>query len=57
MDDKDARAKRRRRSGEARHDQHEQLPTWRNTRPRGNPETDRRDFERSVERMEAVLGR
>ena len=36
---------------------HEPVPTWRNTRPRGNPETDRRDFERSVERMEAVLGR
>jgi hypothetical protein len=38
-------------------EQHEPLPTWRNTRPRGNPEPDRRDLERSRERMEAVLGR
>jgi hypothetical protein len=35
----------------------EQLPTWRNTRPRGNPEPDRRDLERSRERFEALLGR
>jgi hypothetical protein len=35
----------------------EPLPTWRNTRPRGNPETDRRDLERSVERFEMLLGR
>ena len=38
-------------------DVREQLPTWRNTRPRGNPEPDRRDVERSRERMEAVVGR
>jgi len=30
---------------------------WRNTRPRGNPETDHRDLERSMERLEMVLGR
>ena len=36
---------------------HEPLPTWRNTRPRGNPEPDRRDMERSRERWEALLGR
>jgi hypothetical protein len=35
----------------------EQLPTWRNTRPRGNPEPDRQDLERSRERFEALLGR
>jgi hypothetical protein len=35
----------------------EQLPTWRNTRPRGNPETDHPELERSRARMEAVLGR
>ena len=35
----------------------EQLPTWRNTRPRGNPELDRQDLERSRERFEALLGR
>jgi hypothetical protein len=36
---------------------HEPLPTWRNTRPRGNPEPDRQDLERSRERFEALLGR
>jgi hypothetical protein len=35
----------------------EQLPTWRNTRPRGNPETDKEDLARSRERFEALLGR
>jgi hypothetical protein len=30
---------------------------WRNTRPRGNPEPDRRDLERSLERLEMLLGR
>jgi hypothetical protein len=35
----------------------EPLPTWRNTRPRGNPEPDKRDLERSRERFEALLGR
>lgn len=34
----------------------EQLPTWRNTRPRGNPKTDQPELERSRARMEAVLG-
>ena len=33
------------------------LPTWRNTRPRGNPEPDREDLARSRERFEALLGR
>jgi hypothetical protein len=35
----------------------EPLPTWRNTRPRGNPQPDRQDLERSRERFEALLGR
>jgi hypothetical protein len=35
----------------------EPLPTWRNTRPRGNPETDQSDLKRSRERFEALLGR
>jgi hypothetical protein len=35
----------------------EPLPTWRNTRPRGNPEPDRKDLERSRERFESLLGR
>jgi hypothetical protein len=43
---------------ERRHqDAGEPLPTWRNTRPRGNPEPDRQDLERSRERFEALLGR
>jgi hypothetical protein len=35
----------------------EPLPTWRNTRPRGNPQPDKQDLERSRERFEALLGR
>jgi hypothetical protein len=35
---------------------HEDLPTWRRTRPRGNPEVDRADLERSTERLEMLLG-
>jgi hypothetical protein len=35
----------------------EPLPTWRNTRPRGNPEPDQRDLARSRERFESLLGR
>jgi hypothetical protein len=38
-------------------ERHEPLPTWRNTRPRGNPEPDRQDVERGRERLEALLGR
>jgi hypothetical protein len=51
------RAEPPRRSDEPRPEQHEPLPTWRNTRPRGNPEPDQRDLERSRERLEALLGR
>lgn len=32
-------------------------PTWRNTRPRGNPAPDRRDVARSEEKLAMVLGR
>ena len=32
-------------------------PVWTNTSPRGNPEPDHRDLERSIERLEALLGR
>jgi hypothetical protein len=35
---------------------HDDLPTWRRTRPRGNPEVDRADLERSTERLEMLLG-
>jgi hypothetical protein len=34
----------------------EDLPTWRKTRPRGNPEIHRADLERSTERLEMLLG-
>jgi hypothetical protein len=34
-----------------------QPPTWRNTRPRGNPEIDHPELARNRARMEAVLGR
>jgi hypothetical protein len=33
------------------------VPVWRNTRPRGNPEPERHDLRRSIERLQAVLGR
>jgi hypothetical protein len=46
------------RSGpQSKQDVREPLPTWRNTRPRGNPEPDREDLKRSRERFEALLGR
>ena len=35
----------------------EPVPTWRNTRPRGNPEVDASDLKRSRDRFEALLGR
>ena len=38
-------------------DRREQPPTWRNTRPRANQPLHERDHARSVERLEAVLGR
>jgi hypothetical protein len=39
-----------------REEHHDDLPTWRRTRPRGNPEVDRADLERSTERLEMLLG-
>ena len=35
---------------------HEDQPTWERTSPRGNPEVDRADLERSTERLEMLLG-
>jgi hypothetical protein len=35
---------------------HEDLPTWRRTTPRANPEVHRADLERSTERLEMLLG-
>jgi hypothetical protein len=48
---RDARAQPRKRV-----ERPEDLPTWRKTRPRGNPEVDRADLERSTERLEMLLG-
>jgi hypothetical protein len=41
---------------ERRAERHEDLPTWRKTRPRANPEVHRADLERSTERLEMLLG-
>jgi hypothetical protein len=35
---------------------HDDLPTWRRTTPRANPEVHRADLERSTERLEMLLG-
>jgi hypothetical protein len=32
-------------------------PIWENTTPRANPEVDKHDVDRGVERLETVLGR
>jgi hypothetical protein len=37
-------------------ERHEDLPTWRRTTPRSNPEIHRGDLERSTERLEMLLG-
>ena len=37
-------------------ERHEDQPTWRKTKPRGNPEIHRADLERSTERLEMLLG-
>jgi hypothetical protein len=37
-------------------ERHEDLPTWRRTMPRANPEVHRADLERSTERLEMLLG-
>ena len=38
------------------HERHDDLPTWRRTMPRANPEVHREDLERSTERLEMLLG-
>jgi len=38
------------------HAEHDNLPTWRRTTPRANPEVHRQDLERSTERLEMLLG-
>jgi hypothetical protein len=48
----DAQSTRVREHGE----RHDELPTWRRTRPRANPEIHRADLERSTERLEMLLG-
>lgn len=52
--DKDARRDERRPNEDAEH--HDNLPTWRRTTPRANPEVHRQDLERSTERLEMLLG-
>jgi hypothetical protein len=37
-------------------ERHDDLPTWRRTTPRANPEVHRADLERSTERLEMLLG-
>jgi hypothetical protein len=37
-------------------ERHDELPTWRRTRPRANPEIHRADLKRSTERLEMLLG-
>jgi hypothetical protein len=47
----------------ARHDReqvqrerHDEQPVWQRTSPRGNQEVDRRDMDRSTERLTTLLG-
>jgi hypothetical protein len=35
---------------------HDELPTWRKTTPRANPDVHRNDLARSTERLEMLLG-
>jgi hypothetical protein len=37
-------------------ERHDDLPTWRRTTPRANPEVHRADLQRSTERLEMLLG-
>ncbi len=52
--DKHASRDERRPNEQAKH--HDDLPTWRRTTPRANPEVHRADLERSTERLEMLLG-
>jgi hypothetical protein len=54
MEKHTARQDERRRKDQAEH--HDNLPTWRRTTPRANPEVHRGDLERSTERLEMLLG-
>jgi hypothetical protein len=49
-------ARRDRPEPQQRTERHEDLPTWRKTRPPANPEVHRADLERSTERLEMLLG-
>jgi hypothetical protein len=37
-------------------ERYDDLPTWRRTTPRANPDIHRADLERSTERLEMLLG-
>ena len=54
MEKRIARDDRSRSSERAR--RHEDLPTWRKTTPRANPDVHREDLARSTERLEMLLG-
>jgi hypothetical protein len=54
MDKHTARREQARANGQP--ERHEDLPTWRKTRPRANPEIHRADLEHSTERLEMLLG-
>jgi hypothetical protein len=57
MATKTERRPQRRATAPSKQQAREPLPTWRNTRPRGNPEPDREDLARSRQRFESLLGR
>jgi hypothetical protein len=56
MDKRTAPDAQQRRARERSAEHHDELPTWRRTRPRANPEIHRADLERSTERLEMLLG-
>jgi len=52
----DTTARRERQQDKDRAKRHDELPTWRRTTPRSNPEVHRADLERSTERLGMLLG-
>jgi hypothetical protein len=54
MDKHPARGREPRPNGRA--ERHDDLPTWRRTTPRSNPDVHQADLERSTERLEMLLG-
>jgi len=52
----DTTARRERQQDKDRAKRHDELPTWRRTTPRSNPEVHRAALELSTERLEMLLG-